>query len=720
MPSGRDRFHLAVIGLASLALQLPIFDRWLPYFDEGFIYQIADEIRHGAVMYRDVAHVAFPGVFYLMAAVFWLVGPSVLAGRVVAILLFTIAAGLVYRLARTVLSEGWALAAALLFVLHRPWAFPQWQMVHYSTLAVTMLLLAAGTLARRLPAASVRDFATTGVLLGLAVLCKQDYAGMVLVGTNVFLLCSGRATRTAGGRLIALAALDGGMAAVLVSVFGAFWWAGALPQMITQCLVAPLVVQKLWTPGAGEYITFFGLRPWFHQNPTLHSVQAFNYLPPLLLDLYFAQALNSWVFRETIVVDVLLKVVFLGPLIVIALQGLRLMRRADRDATWIRELWITVFALSLLLSYNKPRDWAHLVPVATPMFVLLPVLLARVTSGRRRTVLLAVPAAATAVLAVAGCFLLVGFRHRYATHVDTPRAGIQLEASEARVLHDLSVWLDANVPAGAAVPAYPYHPSINFLLGRPGVGRFRTIEPVAGAAGRDDDVIAAFDRTSPPAVVFSLKEMVSSPRFSAYAPRLHAYLLAHYELGPVFSCAEHRCILGVLTRRAPRDERVLRDLAAAVPDANAAQVAAGRETALTGDARDGVVAVTEWSYLTPVVALRPLPDAATLRLAFPVPPSASRFRARAGVNPHRWAEFEPGRTELGVSRRDARGEQVLWQASFDPERDYDDRAWRDVDVAVDAGTPDAQLILWVRTDRPSGYPLEHAGFAAPRLVQAAP
>src|SRR5262245_17070432 len=95
----------ALIGVLAVLVQLPFYDRWFPYFDEGFIYQIADEVRRGAVMYRDVAHVAFPGVFYLMAAVFGLTGPSAGAGRMVAVGLFAVATMLTFGLARTVLSR---------------------------------------------------------------------------------------------------------------------------------------------------------------------------------------------------------------------------------------------------------------------------------------------------------------------------------------------------------------------------------------------------------------------------------------------------------------------------------------------------------------------------------------------------------------------------------------------------------------------------------------
>src|SRR5262249_55592997 len=166
--SSRRRGRLAALGvaLAALAIQLPIYDRWLAWFDEGFIYQIASELAGGAVLYRDVGHIAFPGVFELTAALFTLTGPSALAGRMVAVGLFTISAVTTLALARTVLPLGWAVVAALLFVLSRPWAFPQWQMLHYSTLSITMLAIAAWLMARALPQPSRRQLAGVGVALG--------------------------------------------------------------------------------------------------------------------------------------------------------------------------------------------------------------------------------------------------------------------------------------------------------------------------------------------------------------------------------------------------------------------------------------------------------------------------------------------------------------------------------------------------------------------------
>jgi hypothetical protein len=160
---------------------------------------------------------------------------------------------------------------------------------------------------------------------------------------------------------------------------------------------------------------------------------------------------------------------------------------------------------------------------------------------------------------------------------------------------------------------------------------------------------------------------------------------------------------------------VVHDLAAALPEAAVTSTVAPPPGTAAGDLaqiRD------DWPYLGSVLALRPLAGGET-RVALALPPVPTRFVARAGVDPARWAEFEPGVTELGVSVAEAGGERVLWQAALDPERRYADRRWLDVDVVLPPG-PAATLVLWARTDRPGGYARAHAGFETPRLVAAAP
>ena len=133
----RPAFGRLIVLAAALLLQLAIYDRWIGILDEGFVLQTATEILRGKVLYRDVVIPApFPGCFYLLAAVFRLFGPTLEVSRVLAVVVFTVMALCVHRLARAVMPPTPALATALLFVAYRMWAFPHWHMVSYSTLGI--------------------------------------------------------------------------------------------------------------------------------------------------------------------------------------------------------------------------------------------------------------------------------------------------------------------------------------------------------------------------------------------------------------------------------------------------------------------------------------------------------------------------------------------------------------------------------------------------------
>ena len=60
------------MGLATLAVQLPFFDRWFSAMDEGHILYFAELIRRGGQLYRDASVYPLPGAFELLALVFQL------------------------------------------------------------------------------------------------------------------------------------------------------------------------------------------------------------------------------------------------------------------------------------------------------------------------------------------------------------------------------------------------------------------------------------------------------------------------------------------------------------------------------------------------------------------------------------------------------------------------------------------------------------------------
>src|SRR6266480_4765410 len=82
----REALLTASVGLAAVAIQLPIFDRWLALLDEGYLLELADEVNRGKLLYRDVyVDAPLPGAFYAMAAWFRVAGTSIWSARLLAV-----------------------------------------------------------------------------------------------------------------------------------------------------------------------------------------------------------------------------------------------------------------------------------------------------------------------------------------------------------------------------------------------------------------------------------------------------------------------------------------------------------------------------------------------------------------------------------------------------------------------------------------------------------
>src|SRR3989442_5174324 len=103
----REAFLTAGVGLAAVAIQLPIFDRWLALLDEGYLLQLADEVNRGNLLYRDVyVDAPLPCAFYAMAAWFRIAGTSIWSSRLLAVAFFALLAMPLFRVGRAALPRG--------------------------------------------------------------------------------------------------------------------------------------------------------------------------------------------------------------------------------------------------------------------------------------------------------------------------------------------------------------------------------------------------------------------------------------------------------------------------------------------------------------------------------------------------------------------------------------------------------------------------------------
>jgi Dolichyl-phosphate-mannose-protein mannosyltransferase len=716
----RDGAALAALVLAAVAIQLPLWNRWLSFLDEGAIAEIAREIANGKTLYRDAVHVALPGVFYLLAGLFELFGPSFLVGRYVMVVAFTTLVALVYVLARQVSGRAAAGGATLIAIAYKLWAFPHWQMLSYTPLALLLVTVAVALLAADVGRRRRGRVALAGLLAGLAITFKQDMGGLAVVGLGVFLLLDGE-----GGRLGR--ALAFGVAAAIppAAAFAAFAAMGLGGEMFAQTVVFPLVGLPGWEarfPGAPHpYMAFPPLWPPFAADDAIRKHGFFAYFPSLLLDLHWKALFNARLFRETVLPELFVRGVYVMPYAVLAvLAGRELWRRLRRpeesarpDVRRLRLL--LVMAAALLAGFNRPRDWIHLMVLYPPTIVLLAPLVETVAGAggrlRRRLVLAVAGVAVAAALAVS---IALGLEARafYAWPIPSPRAGVLADRDAAATLGPLLAAL-APVPGEPPAPlaALPYQPTLNFLTGRPLATRFLTVLPLEEFPDRQDQILADLARDPRTEIVYGLQHLSSIRRPQYYAPRLFAALTDHWRLGQVYSGTRFDGqVYARLEPRPPVHETVVYDFAEHLDAATLREVEPDGATRPVAD----VPRIDMWPFERPVVSVVPSIAPTVRRLAWTVDvPEGTRLRFGAGMNPDEWTHFLPAALHFVVRLDGA----VVWEGGVDPRRRFEDRHWLWGDVAVEAGRG-RTIALEVSTDNGYGTVANLAGWARPRLVRA--
>jgi hypothetical protein len=735
---GRDGAALALVLSTALALQLLIFDRWASLLDEAAIVHIADQINHGGVPYRDAVHVAFPGVFYLTAALFRLAGPSIVAGRVLMMGVFTLFVVLVYLLARTVAGRAAATGAALLAVAYRMWAFPHWHMLSYTPLAILLLTTAVALLAcdNRRPHGMWPVLA--GLAVGLGIVFKQDCSAVVFLCLGLFLLLSARRDTGAWAPALRRTAVYGVAAALPpAAAIVAFARLGLAGEMLWQTIGFPLIAQPVWAPSLGaethHYTAFPPLWPPHEPSLAIRKTGFFSYFPSLALDLYWKEIWQHPLFVRSPLPEIFVRVAYLLPfllLVILALSdGLAAHARYRRGLTAVpvhaRQLrLLLVFGVGLMLSFNRPRDWVHLMILYPATLILLAAgaeLVAGSGPGLRRQIVRAAGAAAVAGALVAAFALAVAARRFYDVPLANPRAGVRVNEDAAAALNALLPALA--VAEGERPPplgALPYNPALNFLTGRPLATRFLTVLPLEEFPDRQEQILADVERDPSTDLVYSLQHLSSITRPQRYAPRLLAGLIDRYELGAgpgmVFNGSRMDGLLFVrLLPRTPRAELVVYDFAAHLADAAVVEVGGAEAPHATPAIDDARVRVDMWPFERPVITVWAGVAPAATRLAYTVTvPPGTRLRFGVAMDPDEWTHFLPTELHFAVRLDD----RIVFEQRLDPRRRFEDRRWVWADLPVPDG-PHA-IAFDVSAENAYGQELNLAGWARPRLAADLP
>ncbi len=678
---------LAAVAALAVAVQLPIFDRWLSLLDEGYILELADDINRGKILYRDVyVDAPFPGAFYLIAGWFRVAGTSVWSSRVLAVTAFALFVALVYAIARAVAPRAWALGLTAVLLCYRVWAFPHWHVISYSSLAATALAAAVVLVLRHVRTGSGWALVGAGVAAGLGVLCKQDYGLGVAGALGLALLL-----RPGGPpRLGTAVRFTAGVALATAPALAALAAAGALGAFVQATVVLPLSGAMRF-----PYVGLPPLRPLFRQDPVLRAAVG-HYLPSILATVRWEEIAYGRLWRETAVWDVVLKTLYWGPLAVWGAAALTwgagwLWRTASAE-----RLVVLAWAGGFLLAFNRPRDWVHLMMIYPPVLVVGTALAADALRRAPRALATALAAAlgvAVLALALVSVRLAADLRAKCDYPPATARAGVTTDASHGPIIDDVLAWIAAKAPPGAPVPVYPMQPMLEFLAGRTGAGGFHVIWPVQ-PADRDVRIIADLERERVPAVVYSFSQYAHLGSFQENAPRLFDYLVDHYEIARVFSREVWGPLLVGLTRRPDRPPSGV-SLLDAAPAARA-----------------------RWPFAEVLVGPigtpeRPVP----LRVPADVPPGAVRLVFGYGVDPDRWLALAAGPFAFSVAVEDGGRASVVFQGTLDPAHRLEDRRW--ALGAADLGPWSGRRVtLALAIDAPAAPadPGTLAGWAEPRLV----
>jgi hypothetical protein len=453
----RPRGDAWLLGAASLVVQVPFLARGLSHLDEGSMLAIADGLERGERLYADRVTLLAPLAYELLAALFGLLGPSLVVGRALQAFVFTGCVLLVHAILRELAGPRAAFWGAIAFLALKPLAFPMWTIVNYSQLAMLFacsgILACLGHLARR----RGPWLLATGVGIGLTLATKQNLGALLAVAVACALLLEGRAPgRDPGSLRSRVTRVGAGVALVIGGLGAAYARRGTLGALLDRAILGfGAFPAANWIPPPGLGLGPDDWRAW-----------TFCYLPSSLVGLGLEGRLAlppGW----AVVLQPLVVAVYALPFLFAGLAAFAFGARGSpaRTSNAARSggALVLVFCASAHASMLYRADWAHLMNVYPAAILLAGVGLA--PWCRRLRVARIATAALLAAWLAAGLALAALVIGSYRSPVESPRGRIlelPLAAAEAnRVLEYAS-----GRPAGERLAFLPAAPLYAFLAER--------------------------------------------------------------------------------------------------------------------------------------------------------------------------------------------------------------------------------------------------------------
>jgi hypothetical protein len=547
----RQGWVAGALGAAVIAVGYTLCRRAIIPSDEGYLLQQALDMANGSVLYRDMDAFVAPGVWLLLAGLFRVVEPSVLASRLAVLVCYVATVGVGVTIVARIASRRFAVAAVAAFLVLTVWAFPAWTWSFYSPWSVLFALIALERLLAWREAGRSRDLVWMGVWLGLSIVFKQNFGVLASVGAALGVAAirvergaalralpaelGAAGLRTAAGAaavglpvvawLAAHGALDDAFRSLVLHPFGGFLGRHDIPY-----LPPAEILERRLMAGMGRY-TYgsFGFT---------NSVFRLDWPEFLVRGIEILHVLLYW----------LPPLVFAVAAVLVVLP-LRSGRPLDGGLA-------CVFGVGALLfpGVFPQADYNHLVNVYQPVVVLGAVVAHRLFERRS-----ALPAAPRRVLAGLAALLAASYAgvagYWYVdilgslTEPVGGRRGGVLVSPEAKQMYDFEVSaIQSMTQPGEPVLTLPALSMLNFLADRPVPSRYYNLYAVHIAHDGGAGVVRGAEQNGVRLVVADYDDFFSErARLRKYAPELTRYLQRVFEPMLTVSVDER-----IYLRRRPR------------------------------------------------------------------------------------------------------------------------------------------------------------------------
>ncbi len=711
--------------------QLPFFNLWFNFMDEGHMVQFADMVLRGGEFYRDATFYPLPGAFYFLVLIFKIFGPSIVIARWVVMIEFAIFVMLVFVFMRRIVSLPYAALSVACMLLYRIWCFPHWHIYSYSTTSLLVLFICVLLLIRFFESADRRVLGLAGFVFGLGVLCKQDYGAAALLAVLgalvVYSRSAPRAARPPLPRLLVWFFLPASLVGAVAGLH--YWRVGILDDLLRFTVFNHLVGMSSY-----KYMSFPDLFPVLGQDIALRTQSALMaFRPGILFMTDWVNVRSHPLFTDTAFYDGLMKTYIFGPQLLLAAGAVRLwLRRAAlaneiASATrqrYLQELVLLFLgtALICLVWLNKPQDYVHLAVLYWPLICLALIYLHDLFRGRRVLRLVVITALILPISALAGYSgrLLRQFYEMHSELLPGERAGIYVQPKEVEMLTGVVSYMRENSAPGERVGTLPYFPIVNFLAERDGPHRSAyVLWPFPELPDRDQRIIDAMEATGTDLVIYNFTQFFRFPPVWEYSPSLFRHLVENFEIDRVFSHDPWGYKLVGLKRVDPGLQRPGIGIIGQAGERVSLSVAGdGPPRPVAPEIRSTYLQRMLWPF-RPVLALRPSTGGRRSVMSIPlrVPDEGGRIRSAVAVHPQWWFELPPSwvRFKLAVRSEGERAE--IFSQQLSPTLELGDRRWFDVDVSLDAWAGREVTLEFINeTERTRGETVWMGGWAEPRLL----